>query len=248
MTGEGVAAAGPPFNALTVGSDIQRRIGVKTSRDEPLARFTTMRVGGPADLFAVAHNLFELRGLVRYARARSFPLFLLGRGSDLVIADAGIRGLVVQVRAEAIDSKDVLAPPNPAWPCGGCPGCGGANRKCGLVAVIGNTTPGLLAGVFVIRRRRLARPHDDLFGRGNRPLRFLFLHVLGDRARLGEELRRLRLRVGHDLLALCLDAGERLVDFSRPDDLRNSARVPGGRNDLRVGGDRGESGAARRPG
>ena len=51
-----------------------------------------MRVGGPADLFAVAHNLFELRGLVRYARARSIPLFLLGRGSDLVIADAGIRG------------------------------------------------------------------------------------------------------------------------------------------------------------
>ncbi len=89
------------FDALAVGSDIQRRIGVKTSRDEPLARFTTMRVGGPADLFAVAHNLFELRGLVRYTRARSIPLFLLGRGSDLVIADAGIRGLVVQVRAEA---------------------------------------------------------------------------------------------------------------------------------------------------
>jgi hypothetical protein len=60
----------------------------------------------------------------------------------------------IQVRAEAIDGKDVLAPSNPAWPCGGCPGCGGANRKCGLVAGIGNTTPGLLAGVFVIRRRR----------------------------------------------------------------------------------------------
>ena len=35
-----------------LGTDIQRRIGVKTSRNEPLARFTTMRVGGPADLFA----------------------------------------------------------------------------------------------------------------------------------------------------------------------------------------------------
>jgi UDP-N-acetylmuramate dehydrogenase len=98
----GTPASGPaaPFDALTVGSDIQRRIGVKTSRDEPLGRFTTMRVGGPADLFAVAHNLFELRGLVRYARARAIPLFLLGRGSDLVIADAGVRGLTVQVRAE----------------------------------------------------------------------------------------------------------------------------------------------------
>ena len=61
-----------------LGTDIQRRIGVKTSRDEPLARFTTMRVGGPADLFAVVHNLFELRGLVRFARSRAIPLFILG--------------------------------------------------------------------------------------------------------------------------------------------------------------------------
>jgi UDP-N-acetylmuramate dehydrogenase len=88
------------FDAIAVGTEIQRRIGVKTSRDEPLARFTTMRVGGPADLFATAHNAFELRALVRFARARELPHLVLGRGSDLVIADAGIRGLVIQVRAE----------------------------------------------------------------------------------------------------------------------------------------------------
>jgi UDP-N-acetylmuramate dehydrogenase len=89
-----------PFDALAVGTAIQRRIGVKTSRDEPLARFTTMRVGGPADLFATVHNVHELRAIVRFARARAIPLTILGRGSDVVIADAGIRGLVVQNRAE----------------------------------------------------------------------------------------------------------------------------------------------------
>ena len=88
------------FDAIAIGTDIQRRIGVKTSRDEPLARFTTMRVGGPADLFATVHNAHELRALVRFARTRDLPHFILGRGSDLVIADAGIRGLVIQVRAE----------------------------------------------------------------------------------------------------------------------------------------------------
>jgi UDP-N-acetylmuramate dehydrogenase len=88
------------FDAIAIGTDIQRRIGVKTSRDEPLARFTTMRVGGPADLFATVHNAHELRALVRFARTRELPHFILGRGSDLVIADAGIRGLVIQVRAE----------------------------------------------------------------------------------------------------------------------------------------------------
>lgn len=90
---------------IRIGTDIQRRLGIKTSRDEPLARFTTMRVGGRADLYAEVRNLFELRGIVRYTRSRELPLTLLGRGSDVVISDAGIGGLVVrsapqQVRIE----------------------------------------------------------------------------------------------------------------------------------------------------
>jgi UDP-N-acetylmuramate dehydrogenase len=92
--------AAPAFDPVAVGSDVQRRVGVKTVREEPLARFTTMRVGGPADLFATAHNAFELRGLVRFARSRDLALTLIGRGSDVVVSDRGVRGLVVQVRAE----------------------------------------------------------------------------------------------------------------------------------------------------
>jgi len=88
------------FDAIAVGSEIQRRLGMRTSRDEPLARFTTMRVGGPADLYAAAHNLFELRGILKLARTRGLPYTLLGRGSDVVIADAGVRGLLIHVRAE----------------------------------------------------------------------------------------------------------------------------------------------------
>ena len=92
--------AATAFDAVAIGTEIQRRVGVKTSRDEPLARFTTMRVGGPADLFATVHNPFELRALVRFARQRGIPHLVLGRGSDLVISDRGIRGLVIQDRAE----------------------------------------------------------------------------------------------------------------------------------------------------
>jgi len=91
------------FDALAIGTEIQRRIGVKTSRDEPLARFTTLRLGGPADLFAIAHNAFELRKLVQFARARGLAHTVLGRGSDVLIADAGIRGLVIQDRAEGLE-------------------------------------------------------------------------------------------------------------------------------------------------
>ena len=112
MTETGPAAVEPvAFDPLAIGTAIQRRIGVKTSRDEPLARFTTMRVGGPADLFATVHNVHELRAIVRFARARAIPLTLLGRGSDVVIADAGVRGLVVQNRAEEarVDGERYIA-------------------------------------------------------------------------------------------------------------------------------------------
>ena len=68
------------FDAIATGTDIQRRIGVKTSRDEPLARFTTMRVGGPADLFATVHNAHELRALVRFARTRGTAASRPGAG------------------------------------------------------------------------------------------------------------------------------------------------------------------------
>jgi UDP-N-acetylmuramate dehydrogenase len=100
-----------PDEAASLGTEIQRRIGVKTSRHEPLARFTTMRVGGPADLFAEVRNLFELRALVRFARARELPIFILGRGSDLVISDAGMGGLVVMNRAQQvrIEGADLVA-------------------------------------------------------------------------------------------------------------------------------------------
>jgi len=88
--------------ALTaLGGEIARRVGVKAERDAPLARFTTMRVGGVADLLVTAHNAFELRALVRFARARELPLTILGRGSNVVISDRGVRGLLVHVKAEA---------------------------------------------------------------------------------------------------------------------------------------------------
>jgi len=95
-----------PFDAVRVGTEIQRRLGIRTSPDEPMARFTTMRVGGPADLYAAPVNPFELRALVRLVRGRGVPYTLLGRGSNVVIADAGVRGLLIHVRAQGYEIAD----------------------------------------------------------------------------------------------------------------------------------------------
>lgn len=104
-------AGAPALDLVALAGDIARRVGVKAERGTPLGKQTTMRVGGPADLFVTAHNAFELRGLIRFARSRDLPLLLLGRGSNVVISDRGVRGLVVHVRAEGsrIDGNAYVA-------------------------------------------------------------------------------------------------------------------------------------------
>src|SRR5436190_24342288 len=92
------AAASSDLDLVGLAGEIARRVGVKAERGMPLGKLTTMRVGGPADLLATAHNAFELRALVRFARARALPLTLIGRGSNVVVSDRGVRGLVVHVR------------------------------------------------------------------------------------------------------------------------------------------------------
>jgi UDP-N-acetylmuramate dehydrogenase len=108
-TASEASLAGADLVALS--ADIARRVGVKAERNAPLAKLTTMRVGGPADLLATAHNTFELRALIRFARSRDLPLTLLGRGSNTVISDRGVRGLVVHVRAEGsrVDDQAYVA-------------------------------------------------------------------------------------------------------------------------------------------
>jgi UDP-N-acetylmuramate dehydrogenase len=62
-----------------------------------LAPFTTLRVGGPARYFAEARTTKDVREAVEYAQAKHLPLFTLGGGSNLVVADAGWPGLVLKI-------------------------------------------------------------------------------------------------------------------------------------------------------
>jgi len=95
-----------PGELTALGAEIARRVGVKAERDGALARHTTMRVGGTADLLVTAHNAFELRALVRFGRSRGLPVLLLGRGSNVIVSDHGVRGLVIHVRAEGTRLED----------------------------------------------------------------------------------------------------------------------------------------------
>jgi len=64
-------------------------------QDEPLARRTTLRVGGRADFYVEPASEADLAEVLRFATEHKLPTMLLGRGSNLLIKDGGIRGIVI---------------------------------------------------------------------------------------------------------------------------------------------------------
>ncbi|MBI4786612.1 MAG: UDP-N-acetylmuramate dehydrogenase [Chloroflexi bacterium] len=77
-------------------AELAAALGARARPNESLARHTTLRIGGPADLWIEAHTLVELVESVTRARERAIPVFILGNGSNLLVLDGGIRGLVIE--------------------------------------------------------------------------------------------------------------------------------------------------------
>jgi UDP-N-acetylmuramate dehydrogenase len=70
-----------------------------------LAPLTTFRVGGPARFFAEAESVDDIQEAVALARSNNFPLFILGGGSNLLVADRGWPGLVLKVAIPGIERR-----------------------------------------------------------------------------------------------------------------------------------------------
>jgi UDP-N-acetylmuramate dehydrogenase len=76
--------------------------GIRLRRDVPLAPITTLRVGGPADRLAEPRTRDELLATLEAAREAGVAWLVLGNGSNVVVADRGVRGLVIRNRARGI--------------------------------------------------------------------------------------------------------------------------------------------------
>src|SRR6266508_2492907 len=72
----------------------------------PLASLTTLRIGGPARFFAEAREEDELPAAFSFAEQRGLPLFILGGGSNALVADEGFPGLVVHVALKGVTWRD----------------------------------------------------------------------------------------------------------------------------------------------
>ena len=84
--------------SLTLGSALSRA-GLTAIENEMMSRHTTYHIGGPADWFVVAEAQEQLVTAIGQARKHGITPFLLGGGANILVADAGIRGMVIAYRA-----------------------------------------------------------------------------------------------------------------------------------------------------
>ncbi|SFR14710.1 UDP-N-acetylmuramate dehydrogenase [Desulfoscipio geothermicus] len=77
--------------------DLQKTLKSPVFLAEPMSKHTSWRIGGPADLFVAPRDEEDLRRALIFARARGLPVTLVGNGSNLLVSDYGIRGMVIKI-------------------------------------------------------------------------------------------------------------------------------------------------------
>jgi UDP-N-acetylmuramate dehydrogenase len=92
----------PDRNSMDERVITRLRAIAPTKVDEPLSRHTTFGIGGPADAFVTVRSASELAATVAAARELAAPYFVLGAGSNILVGDSGIRGVVIDNEARGV--------------------------------------------------------------------------------------------------------------------------------------------------
>lgn len=71
--------------------------GAEVLENEPMSRHTTFKIGGPADLFITASGENTIKEIAQFCNENDIPLFVIGNGSNLLVSDKGIRGVVLRL-------------------------------------------------------------------------------------------------------------------------------------------------------
>jgi len=146
-------------------SHIEQLVRGEKLRDAPLAPRTAVRVGGPADLLVKPLDPDDLTALLRAVRELGVPLFALGGGANLLVADRGIRGVVVKLPPPVGDGSQagarlVLAAGAPSSRLTG------RAQKAGLVGCeFAAAIPGTLGGLVAMNAGTRAGEMKDILTR-----------------------------------------------------------------------------------
>lgn len=93
-----------------LAEELARRVSPATviRRDESLAKRTTLRVGGPAEVYVEPASEADLAEVVKFSAEREVNLFVLGRGSNLLVRDGGIRGVVICLAHPSFSAVEII--------------------------------------------------------------------------------------------------------------------------------------------
>jgi UDP-N-acetylmuramate dehydrogenase len=90
---------------MNIAEALRKKFGDRVKEHEPLARYTTFKIGGPADYFFDAKTTDEFAEAIVLGRSLSIPLFMLGGGTNILIGDDGIRGFVIKNSTRAVQIR-----------------------------------------------------------------------------------------------------------------------------------------------
>ncbi len=75
--------------------------------DEPMSKHTTFKVGGPAECYVKIDDIQDLRHILRFAKQNHIPVTILGNGSNVLVLDGGIKGIVLNIRFNKIEMMNL---------------------------------------------------------------------------------------------------------------------------------------------
>ena len=182
---------------------VRAQFGERFEEAVPLARYTAARVGGPADGLVVVRSLVELVAAARWLWTAGVTFYVLGGGSNILVSDRGVRGVVVLNRARKIEFDQDVDPPT-VWAESGAnfgslarqaagKGLGGLEWAAGI--------PGTLGGAVVGN----AGAHGQDMA-ANLQMAEILHHTRGQ-----EQWNRDRLEFGYRTSALKASTGETVV-------------------------------------
>ncbi len=82
-----------------------KKISPQLLENEPMSRHTSFKIGGNADMFVSVKDEDEIKALIKLAKENSVPYMIMGNGSNMLVGDGGIRGLVIQIGHDFAECK-----------------------------------------------------------------------------------------------------------------------------------------------
>ena len=78
----------------------------KIFTNEPMSKYTSFKIGGPAEIFVKINNVEELKLIIKISKQAEVPITVVGNGSNLLVSDDGIRGIVLKIEFDKIEIEE----------------------------------------------------------------------------------------------------------------------------------------------